>query len=306
MLGLVTAEVAAPLDPDLLPLATALRSRLGDGAVRIVSWDDPGVDWSSFRAVIIRSPWDYTDRLEEFLAWVDRVDAATTLVNAPDVVRWSADKRYLADLAAEGVPVTPTLFVAPGEPAPSVEGLHVVKPTVGAGSNGARRCEPHEIAAHVALLHGAGRTAMVQPYLDLLDERGETACCFVVEEGRLTLSHAFRKGAILTGTVVEQEGNLFAREEISARVPTPAELQVAEQALSTAVVRGLGDIVFARVDIAPHRSGDASESHVVLELELIEPSFYFVTDPSASDRFADRFTGWLRHRGIVEPVQDET
>jgi glutathione synthase/RimK-type ligase-like ATP-grasp enzyme len=305
MLGLVTAEVAAPLDPDLLPLDTAMRSRLGDGAVRIVSWDDRSVDWAAFSAVVIRSPWDYSDRLAEFLAWVDRVGPVTTLVNAPDVIRWSADKRYLADLAAEGVPVTPTLFVAPGQPAPSVEGLHVVKPTVGAGSNGARRCEPHEVAGHVAVLHAEGRTAMVQPYLDLLDERGETAHCFVVDDGRLALSHAFRKGAILTDTEVEREGDLFAKEEISARVPTAAELRIAEQALSTAVARGLGEIVFARVDIAPYRGGDGTESYVVLELELIEPSFYFVTDPSAVDRFADCFTAWLRHRGLVDPVPDE-
>ena len=52
---------------------------------------------------------------------------------------------------------------------------------------------------------------MVQPYLDLLDERGETAHCFIINEGgTMTLSHAFRKGAILRSTEVEQEGDLFA------------------------------------------------------------------------------------------------
>ncbi len=245
MLGLVTADVAAPLDPDLLPLDTAMRARLGDDAVAIVSWDDASVDWASFSAVIIRSPWDYTDRLDEFLAWVDRVDAATVLVNGAESVRWSADKRYLADLAAEGIPIAPTTFVVPGEAAPSVEGLHVVKPTVGAGSSGARRCAPHEVADHVALLHAEGRTAMVQPYLDLLDERGETSHCFVWSTVTAsTLSHAFRKGAILTATDVELEGDLFAKEEISARIPSDAELAVAERTLSTEVVRSLGDIVF--------------------------------------------------------------
>ena len=67
MIGLVTADVAAPLDPDLLPLDAAMRARLGDDAVSIVSWDDASIDWGSFAAVIIRSPWDYTDRLDEFL-----------------------------------------------------------------------------------------------------------------------------------------------------------------------------------------------------------------------------------------------
>ena len=305
MIGLVTADVAAPLDPDLLPLDVAMRARLGDDAVSIVSWDDASVDWGSFAAVIIRSPWDYTDRLDEFVSWVDRVDSATTLVNAADVVRWSTDKRYLADLAEQGVPIAPTVYVAPGDPAPTVDGLHVVKPTVGAGSSGARRCESHEVADHVALLHADGRTAMVQPYLDLLDERGETAHCYIVGETGLELSHAFRKGAILTSTEVEQEGDLFAKEEISARVPSAAELALAEQALATDVVRSLGDIVFARVDIAPVRSADGTESYIVMELELIEPSFYFLTDPSTIDVFADGFTAWLRRHDLVSDSAGE-
>ena len=224
MLGLVTAQVAASLDPDLLPLDAAMRDRLGDEQVSIVAWDDASVDWSGFDAVIIRSTWDYTERLSEFLDWVHRVEGVTELINGADVVRWSTDKRYLADLAAEGIEITPTVFVAPGEPAPEVEGLHVVKPSVGAGSSGARRCEPGEVAAHVAVLHSEGRTAMVQPYLERLDELGETAHCFVAApggNGEMVLSHAFRKGAILTTTDVEQEGDLFAKEEIDSRARRP-------------------------------------------------------------------------------------
>ena len=307
MIGLVTADVAAPLDPDLLPLAEAMRSRLGDEAVAIVSWDDATIAWETFAALIIRSPWDYTDRLDEFVGWVEHVDAVTTLVNAADVVRWSTDKRYLEDLAAEGVPIAPTAFVAPGDVIPTVEGVHVVKPTVGAGSSGARRCEQHEVADHVALLHGQGRTAMVQPYLDLLYERGETAHCFIINEGgTMTLSHAFRKGAILRSTEVEQEGDLFAKEDISGRVPSQEELALAERVLATEIVRSLGEVFFARVDVAPYRQADGTDSHVVMELELIEPSFYFMIDPATVGLFADRFTNWLRRRGITSDVGAST
>ena len=305
MLGLVTAEVAAPLDPDLLPLDTELRARLGDDAVAIVSWDDPTVDWATFDAIAIRSTWNYMDHLDEFVAWVDRAAAMTTLVNAPDVIRWSLDKRYLADLGRAGIPITPTIFVAPGEPSPEVEGLHVVKPTVGAGSNGARRCEPAEVADHVAFLHRNGRTAMVQPYLDLLDERGETALCFVVDaSGEFELSHAFRKGAILTSTDVEQEGDLFAAEDITGRVPSAEELHLATRVLGSDAVAALGDIVFARVDIAPLRAPDGAESFGVMELELIEPSFYFATSDGAVKLFADRLLGWLEQRRLLGHAAD--
>ena len=297
MLGLVTAEVAAALDPDLLPLDAAMRTRLGDDGVRIVAWDDDEVDWSGFDAVVIRSTWDYTDRLGEFLDWVRRVDAETTLINGADVVRWSTDKRYLRELADAGIAITPTVFVEPGTTAPTVEGLHVVKPTVGAGSSGARRCEPDEVAAHVEVLHAEGRTAMVQPYLDRLDELGETALCFVAaadSPDELVLSHAFRKGAILTSAEVEQEGDLFAKEAIDARAPSDAEVDLARRTLDTDVVRKLGPIMFARVDVAPFREADGSDSFVLMELELVEPSFYFETDPDTVDTFADALLAWLQ------------
>ena len=89
MLGLVTADVAAPLDPDLRPLDSVLRTRLGDDAVAIVSWDDPSVDWAAFDAIAIRSTWNYMDHLEEFLEWTHSVAAVTTVVNAPDAVSYT-------------------------------------------------------------------------------------------------------------------------------------------------------------------------------------------------------------------------
>jgi len=298
MIGLVTAQVAAQLDPDLYPLERALCDRIGGGAVAVVAWDDQHVDWAAFAAVVIRSTWDYPDRLDEFMRWVQRVNELTVLVNSAEVLRWSADKRYLADLAGEGIPITPTVFVAPGEDPPNVNGLHVVKPSVGAGSSGARRCEASEVSAHVALLHLDGRTAMVQPYLDLLDERGETALCFVADasgEG-LEFSHAFRKGAILTSTEVEQTGDLFAKEDISPRVPCDRELALARRALSAASVREQGEVMFARVDVAP---GSGDDAFVLMELELIEPSFYFDTEPSRVALFADRLIAWLERRDLV-------
>ena len=100
-------------------------------------------------------------------------------------------------------------------------------------------------------------------------------------------------------------GDLFAEEEISARVPSAPELALARRVLSTDVVRSLGDIVFARVDVAPFRRADGTESHIVMELELIEPSFYFTTDPSTVEVFADRLIGWLRHRDLVADSRGE-
>ena len=51
--------------------------------------------------------------------------------------------------------------------------------------------------------------------------------------------------------------------------------------------------MFARVDIAPYRRADGTDSYVVMELELIEPSFYFHVAPSAVETFADALEAWF-------------
>ena len=60
-------------------LLVAALSRRGVRA-EILPWDAP-VDWARSPLVVVRTPWDYTERHPEFMAWVDEVAAATTLVN---------------------------------------------------------------------------------------------------------------------------------------------------------------------------------------------------------------------------------
>jgi hypothetical protein len=48
-------------------------------------WDDPGVDWEAFDRVVIRSVWDYSHRVEEFLAWYAAV-GPERLRNTPELV----------------------------------------------------------------------------------------------------------------------------------------------------------------------------------------------------------------------------
>ena len=169
-IALVTAAAARNLDEDLPPLERAL------GALRgirfsVVNWDDPAADWSSFDAAVLRSAWDYSMRLDEFLDWATRAAAATMLVNPLAVVRWNTDKHYLHDLAASGVATVPSAFVEPGQDAadalsaflrqyPAAE--FVVKPAIGAGSRDAQRYARDDVAAalaHVQRLSDARRSA---------------------------------------------------------------------------------------------------------------------------------------------------
>lgn len=290
-IALVTAIASHTLDEDMPPLLDACFD--AGIAAEVRAWDDPTVSWARFDAAVLRSPWDYAGRPDEFLAWCKRVSARTRLLNPLDVVRWNTDKHYLADLAAAGVAVVPSAFVEPdAEPLPALQaffamhptaGEFVVKPAVGAGSRDAQRyarAQDFAAANHLARLLEAGRSALLQPYLPAVDSAGETALIYL--DGGY--SHAIRKGPLLLADQGPTD-HLFAPEAITPRTPAEDERAVAEAALA-ATARHLNlpaPLAYARVDLIR----DADGAPRLLELELAEPSLFFAHAPGAARRFAD-------------------
>jgi hypothetical protein len=283
-IALVSARAAHDLDEDLAPLIAALGAAGAEATV--ADWDDPLVDWASFRLALLRSTWDYPQRLAEFLAWSDRTARLTTLLNPPPVLRWNSDKHYLRQLARAGVPVVPTRFIEPGDPAgrtldaflgeESAEEW-VVKPAVGAGAKDAARYSRAEVRAavgHIERLLEAGRSVLLQPYFHQVDVQGETALIYL--GGRV--SHAVRKGPLLQPGAAPT-GALFAPEQISSRAPSAEELQAGDRALAALPFEALP---YARVDLIRSEGGGPC----VLELELIEPSLFLRHAPGAAERLA--------------------
>jgi glutathione synthase/RimK-type ligase-like ATP-grasp enzyme len=297
--ALVTARAALALDEDMPPLLLALQNQ--GALVDTPFWDDPEVDWGRYDVAVLRSTWDYADRLDEFLDWAERCSERTRLVNPPAIVRWNTDKHYLVHLAHAGVPVVPTRFVEPGMDATAelsrlLEGeagaftvgscdefeQFVVKPSVGAGSRDAARYRIEDrgrAEAHIARLLASGRSVMLQPYLSRVDHRGETAVIYIGG----SYSHAIRKGPLLRLEDALVAG-LFAPEQITQREPDPEEMRVADAAFRAC---SLEQPLYARMDLIHDDNG----SPVVLELELTEPSLFFVYAPEAAGRFADALLG---------------
>jgi glutathione synthase/RimK-type ligase-like ATP-grasp enzyme len=241
-------------------------------------WDDPGVDWSSFDLVVVRSTWDYPDRREQFLSWAESLQH---VLNPPQVLRWNTDKRYLTTLGLEAIP---TVFLDPGYPFHPPSAPFVVKPAVGAGSIGAARYEAGDGGAfeHVADLHAAGKTVMVQPYLEAVDHEGEIALLYTGG----AFSHAVRKAPILAPGGGPGAG-LYVEERITPAEPSREELELAERAL-TAVRVPRDQLLYARVDLLP--------GPVVLEVELTEPSLFLGYAEGAAKRFADAIAAASQRR----------
>lgn len=278
MRPLLLATCAAFPDGDVDDQALVAPLAASNVDARFAVWNDPRVDWSV--PTVLRSTWDYPLHRERFLDWSSHVPH---LHNPAEVVRWNSDKVYLSDLEAAGVPVTPTTVVHPGHAAELPDDEFVLKPSVGAGSRGAGRFLPSARDAavrHIAALHDAGRTVLLQPYLAGVDDVGETALIFF--DG--SFSHAIRKGAMLTADTahdLSETSGLFVEEKITAREPSPAERHLGAHALAYLAQRFGTAPLYARVDVVPGPSGP-----VVIELELTEPSLFLGHADGAADRFA--------------------
>jgi len=272
-IALVTCRRLPGLDPDDHPLALALAAR-GHEAVPAI-WDDPAVDWTSYDVALLRSPWDYFHRRDEFLEWAARAAAATRLLNPLDLVRWNSHKSYLVALRERGAEVIPTeiiparsIFDLRGRMAASGWTRAVLKPAVSADAFGTIRVNHETMAAGQAHADAllAERDMMIQPYFASVEEPGER--CLIHIDGRY--SHAVRKRShFLGGRHVGPEGITIAAED--------DERAAAERILRLARAEGA---LYARVDLARDDDGRPC----LMELELVEPTLFFNCAPDAVAR----------------------
>lgn len=221
-------------DGDDAGLVAALRGR-GLHA-RWLSWHDP--DIADAHLVILRATSDYSERLDRFLAWTTTVPH---LLNPAAVVAWNAERHYLRDLADRGVPIVPGHAYRPGDPVVlQGVGQAFISPSVGTGTR--RFTDRSAAESHIAQLHAAGRTVLVQP----VESAPHTVLIFV--GGRP--SHAF----VSVEDALHQQEPDFEVWDVGAAA-------LAAAAASTGV--GVDELLYARVDLVGAR---------VLEVQLIDPS----------------------------------
>lgn len=273
-IAIATCAAVAGTEPEDLAVIAAL-ARLGLSA-RPAVWDDPAVAWADFDLVVVRSTWDYPERLSAFLAWAEGVPA---ILNPLPILRWNTDKRYLDDLARAGLPVIATRFLQPGDAFEPPPGPFVVKPAVSCGAKNTARYDGPSPAArdHAARLLAAGRTVMVQPYLPRVEAEGEVAVIYLGG----VYSHAIRRGALLSrpGLRSDQDAPLL---DVRPHQPSPAERALADRVMAN-LPGGPAGVLYARVDLIPGLDGQP----VVLEVELTEPTLFLAHTPAGPARLAE-------------------
>jgi glutathione synthase/RimK-type ligase-like ATP-grasp enzyme len=280
--ALVTCAAYPDLFEDDLLLAKALE-QLGISPIPEI-WSDAAVDWGSFDALVIRTPWDYFERAAEFRAWLDaRLASGVLMCNAGEILDWNYDKRYLQDLEAAGVPLVPTLCIQRGEQA-DVAALArdrgwseiVVKPTISGGAYRTYRFLVEDAAAYAKEIDAtlADRGVLVQPFLPEILSDGELSLLFF--DG--VYSHAVCKRPRPGDYRVQfQFGGTTESVEV--------EPALVEQARAC-VLAAPSLPVYARVD------GVVKDGRFLLmELEVFEPLMFLAKHPEAPGRFARAVQG---------------
>jgi glutathione synthase/RimK-type ligase-like ATP-grasp enzyme len=256
----------------------AVLDTLGIEAVSCI-WNDPAVEWSAFEAVLIRTIWDYFKHHRAFLAWLDLLDRhGIPAINDSKVLRWNSDKRYLLELAREGVPTIPSQLAGPGELAGVLASMGkqqvVVKPTVSGGAWHTVRghADDAQFAQFVAALPRQ-LEYLVQPFVPEVVSAGEWSLLYLGG----SFSHAVIKRAAT--------GDYRVQSEHGGRVepiePDRATLDAADKALAAAAAIGHGDLAYARVD-----GVTCAGRFLVMELELIEPFLFLAGQRQAAERLA--------------------
>lgn len=268
-IAIVTCKNIPEPDPDEAMLMQACQE--AGIAAELVPWEEAQVDWSRFDQIVLHSTWNYYEHEAKFRAWIESVSPLGKLCNVPSLVMWNLDKHYLGELQSKGIPIVPTRYISTVEDlalAVMEEGWEefVVKPTVSAASFMTRRFS-------VADLDDAGRFvedillargAMVQKYMSRVAEGGEIALVHV--DGQLT--HGIVKSPRFEG----------GDESVSAAItPTSEQKEVARRVMNAVTEHWL----YARVDLMLAEDGQ----WLLSELELIEPSLFFLQHKPALDRF---------------------
>lgn len=241
-----------------------------------IDWRSPVETFARFALVLIGTPWDYHEDEPGFLAQIARIEDSGTLVANPgDLVRWNANKRYLADLEGAGAAVIPTLWVERADSQTIRSAFEhfgceriVAKRQVGLGAIGQ---SIHEKARLDPDWHSPD-PMMIQPFLAQVASEGEMSFIFI--DG--AFSHALVKSPQQGDYRVQ---SIYGGTEEIYR-PEKREIAAARRIIEMVP---FDTPLYARIDMLRGADG----ALMVMEAEMIEPYLYPEQGPRLGRMLAD-------------------
>ncbi len=256
--------------------------------VETISWKTNNVDWKNFKAVIVRSTWDYQDDPDRFFSVLNEIDSTTRLENNIEVIKWNLNKNYLAELEGKGIIIVPSIFRNQFSINFIEEAFYrfetdeiIIKPSVSANADNTFRLTKSDLKSQFSKLNSAfsSRPFMLQPFMQQ-----------IVTEGEYSL---FYFGGEYSHTVLKRpkEKDFRVQEEHGGKLKL-VEPETLMKKRSEEILSNIDhQLLYARIDFVR----DYENNFALMELELIEPSLYFNMDPDSPDRFAKRFDEWMKN-----------
>ncbi len=235
-----------------------------------VIWNDEKVNWGDYNIVIIKSPWDYHEKIDAFYTWLDELKKLSiTVLNPVDIIKWNSNKHYLQAIQDKGLKIIPSAYLPKGSEFThqyfekfAVDKL-VVKPCISAGAKNTIIISKDNMAAQKESIDAllAEEDYLVQPFMEVIKE-GEWS--FLFFNGKY--SHTVLKTPKQDDFRVQQ----YHGGTVSYPQADPVHITQAAAFLEIIPQKTL----YARVDGVM-----MNNSFYLMELELIEPYLFLNGDP---------------------------
>ena len=290
MVYLVTSSAYPEGEPGITQLQNVLLDR-GIGSSLVV-WNDKNVHWHKADLIVVRSTWDYQDKLDDFLEWARQL--GSMLVHGFEIFYWNTRKSYLMEIGAAGVPIVPSYLTQNPIVTPNLvtfEAPYVCKPVVGASGGGVQM-----VASLDDWMPTRPGPWLIQPFVASIFDEGETTVFAI--NGLIT--GQLRKIPAASQFLVHEEfGGKTIVVSVSAEAAHLAGLAL--QAVQNLLHLG---VKYARIDMLRYHG-----QLVVSEIELTEPGMSFDIIPEQAEHFADMIHACFQEKeeqsmGIVSIKKD--
>lgn len=229
--------------------------------VVISDWEK--VDLSGPCNVLIRTPWNYPQKINQFLQKLKDVEkSGGKIINKPNIIQWNAHKSYLCQC-----PFAVKTQVIRINQDTELDYPVVIKPVYGAGGINTYCVKNYN--EYLKLSPHFGEEFLVQPYIENITQEGEYSFIYFQHH----FSHAVIKKP--QGDEFRVQGDFGG--SVHRYDPSPEEIREVQKMLNTFPHR----YEYARVDFVRHLG-----KTLLMELEVIEPELFFRFHPEGATMFA--------------------
>lgn len=252
-------------------------------------WDDPKVRWEDYGLVLIKSTWDYFEKIDRFNQWLDKIAAlGIPMLNPYSIIKWNSDKHYLQEMIDAGFNVIPSAIIENGAPsglAPFFKQFNtqqlIVKPCISGGARNTFTVTTNNLPAMQAKIDALVKEEayLVQPFIKEIETAGEW-------------SFIFFNGAFSHCVVKRPRSGDFRVQFTHGGTVHIAAPDAAHVKSATAFVeRFAKGCLYARVDAVI-----IGNVLTLMELELIEPYLFLGAVPGGYENYCTALISRIRQQ----------